>query len=398
LSGFNPNTLGPSAISSSTGFGSAGNVILNTSKLFIENGGRVDSSTFASGSGGSVLINASEFVEVKGTVTGSLNPSLIISSANILDELFRQTFELPGVPTLTGDSGNVTINTQRLMVLDGALISVRNDGTGNAGNVVINAPFTQFKSGGVSAATASGLGGDIQINSQALRLQNNSNITTTAAGIGDGGNITIDTDTLITLENSNITANAFSGSGGSITINAQGVFSDRPISETFNASSELGIDGTVTINSPEIDIQKELEQLNPQVVPIEQVIAKSCLTERNARRGGFISSGNGGLPVTPETPIDEFALDNNKEPIAHNTSSQLTNQSENTSSTRNERTQANNESSSSETVYISSVTPWKPGDPIIAGQKLVRTDDGRLLFVAEASTQTLESAKELVCY
>jgi large exoprotein involved in heme utilization and adhesion len=274
------------------------------------------------------------------------------------------------------------------MVLDGALISVRNDGTGDAGNIQINAPFIELNSGGVSAATTSGLGGNIQLNSQDLRLENNSNITTTAGGIGDGGNIIINTDTLVTLENSNITANAFGGRGGNITINARGVLSDRPLSETFSASSELGIDGTVTINSPETDIQKELEQLNPQLVPIEQVLAKSCLTQRNARQGSFVSTGNGGLPVTPETPIDEFALNDHKKPTAPDRSSQ---QSDPIGA-------SDDESSSHRTVYISSVTPWKPGDPIIPGEKLVRTDDGRLLFVAEASTQTLELAEELVCY
>jgi hypothetical protein len=194
------------------------------------------------------------------------------------------------------------------------------------------------------------------------------------------------------LENSNITANAFGGSGGSITINARGVFSDRPVAETFNASSELGIDGTVTINSPEIDIQKELEQLNPQVIPIEQVIARSCLTERNAQRGSFINSGNGGIPVAPGTPIDDFASDENFEPTAQDRSSMAT------TSSQNERPLVLPESESHPTTYISSVTPWKPGAPIIRANQLVRTDDGELIFVAEASTQTLESAKELVCY
>lgn len=398
---FLPQASVPSSLfSSSYGEGDAGNISINTSKLTVLDGASVSTSTIAGGDAGRLIINAFDSIQVSGFVDvigaeGLVRyPSLITSAGLILDPRIQEILQLFLI--VSGEAKDIQITTRELKVTDEASITVRNDGTGNAGRLQIYSPSILLKnSGNISAATASGQGGNIEIDSNDLRLNDNSSITATAGKAGDGGNIEIDTDTLVTLDNSNITANAFGGKGGSITINARGIFSDRPLNETFNASSELGIDGTVIINSPEIDIQKELEQLNPQVIPIEQVIARSCLTERNAQRGGFISSGNGGLPVTPETPIDEFALDNNKKPIAHNRSSQ---QSENASSTRNERAQANGESSSSETVYISSVAPWKPGDPIIAGQKLVRTKDGRLLFVAEASTQTLESAEELVCY
>jgi filamentous hemagglutinin family protein len=394
VDGTSPSITNSSISTATLGRGQAGNLSIDTKNLSIANGGGISTSTLAQGNSGTLTINATNSINLSGIDPRTNTFSFIESSAPFVREELQKLFRLLPIPT--GEPGNIILNAERLTGSNGSSISVRNDGTGNAGTIQINVPFLSLDEvGTITATTASGRGGNININSSDLRLNNNSSITATAGRTGDGGNITINTDTLVTLENSNITANAFGGSGGNITINARGVFSDRPVDETFNASSELGIDGTVTINSPEIDIQKELEQLNPQVIPIEQVIARSCLTERNARRGGFISSGNGGLPVTPETPIDEFALDHNKKPIAHNRSSQ---QSENASSTRNERAQANGESSSPETVYISSVTPWKPGDPIIAGQKLVRTNDGRLLFVASATPETLESAEELICY
>jgi large exoprotein involved in heme utilization and adhesion len=205
LSGYNPFVLGPSAISAATGFGSAGEVRINTSRLLLKNGGRIDSSTFASGTGGSVSIDASESVEVSGTVPGSRNPSLIISSANLLDEAFRNFYGIPGNSALTGNSGSVILNTDRLTVSDGASISVQNDGTGNAGTIQINTPSIFLdNSGSISARTVSGEGGNIQISSQDIRLFRNSGITTTAGGSGNGGNIFINTDTLVALENSAI--------------------------------------------------------------------------------------------------------------------------------------------------------------------------------------------------
>ena len=65
--------------------GDAGNLTINTARLFLQDGGRVDASTFSFGKAGSITINASEAVEIRGTVPNSINPSLIISSANKLD-------------------------------------------------------------------------------------------------------------------------------------------------------------------------------------------------------------------------------------------------------------------------------------------------------------------------
>lgn len=86
LIGVEQSSFLPSSISASTlNAGSAGTVVINTSRLVVRDGGRVDSSTIASGSAGSVEINASDSVEVSGAVPGSQNFSLVISSANILE-------------------------------------------------------------------------------------------------------------------------------------------------------------------------------------------------------------------------------------------------------------------------------------------------------------------------
>ena len=95
----------PSAVTASTvGSGEAGKLTINTSRLIVSNGGRIDSSTIAAGAAGSVNINARDSVEVSGVVPGSRNPSLVISSANTLDETLVQAFGTP--PQLTGASGD----------------------------------------------------------------------------------------------------------------------------------------------------------------------------------------------------------------------------------------------------------------------------------------------------
>jgi filamentous hemagglutinin family protein len=293
ITGIIQNTLTPSLINAATfNQGNAGTVTINTNRLVVREGGRIGTSTVAGGNAGSVTINASGSVEVKDTVPDAVNPSLIDSSANIVDEQLREFLGLPPVPF--GDAGNVTINTPQLRVTRGGSISVKNDGTGDAGTLSINAREIFLDSGGnITAATASGNGGQIRIDSSDLRLQNGS-ITATAGGNGNGGNITINTDTLAMLQNSNITANAVFGNGGDVAVNTQGIF--RSPDSAIAASSDFGIDGTVTIDTPGTTLVGNELNANPTEVP---QITIACNPNNS-----YTVVGSGGLPPDLDAPID----------------------------------------------------------------------------------------------
>ena len=248
LIGINFNNFTASALSTSTvGTGEAGNLSINTNKLVLRDGGRVDASTFNSGLAGSVTVNASESVEVSGTVPGSINPSLIISSANILDEFLQQLLGLPPLPS--GDSGNVSINTPVLKVTDGAQVTVRNDGTANAGTLQINAENIFLNNqAGITASTKSGEGGDIIFQIQeSIFAENNSSINADVAGSGSGGNINLTTKNLQFTTGSSLSTNTTGvGNAGSINIwgnslsfdnGNTGVFSEALEDSTGNAGN-----------------------------------------------------------------------------------------------------------------------------------------------------------------
>lgn len=358
LSGYNPNSFVPSLISSITqGSGSGGNLLINTRQLTLTDGGRVDSSTLASGNAGSLTINATDFIQVSGTIPGSVNPSLIISSANRVDPVIREGFGLPEIPT--GASGNVNIKTQQLSVSDGAQVSVRNDGTGDAGNLQIQANSIVLKnSAGITASTLSGNGGNIDLAAQQIQLQRNSEITSTAGGMGNGGNIAIATNTLISLNGSNISANAFTGRGGKVQISAKGAFLSTD--SEITASSQLGIDGIVTIITPETEIQNSLEPFDLRLISPEETIARSCLTRKNEQQGSFTYTKTGGVPITPESGISEREALSVPSVTERSSAPTLPTQDE----------------------PSVSVTPWKSGDLIVRGGAIVRTPDGRTLLVA----------------
>ncbi|NEP14707.1 MAG: S-layer family protein, partial [Symploca sp. SIO2C1] len=246
-------------------------------------------------------IDASESVEVSGTVAGAINPSVIISSANIVDPILQQLFRLPPVPT--GSSGNVTINTGVLRVTDGGLVSVRHDGTDDAGILQVNANSIVLDHGAIAASSFLGTGGDIELQVRdGLILRNQSEISTRAGtqdtGGGDGGNITIYAAVLALLEQSNINANAFGGNGGNIRIIIEGLFVSPDSSIT--ASSELGIDGEVIITSPDVDPSSGLLELPTQLSdPSNQIIAGCPADKGNV----FVITGQGGLAANPTQPL-----------------------------------------------------------------------------------------------
>ena len=311
LKGIDFNNFTPSALTASSfGIGDAGNLIVNTQSLIVEDGGRVDSSTLASGNSGSLTVNATDFIEVSGTVKGSVNPSLIISSANITDESFRNTFGLPAVPS--GNSGNATINTPVLRVTDGGEVTVGNDGTGKGGILNINANSILLNSNGkITASTQSGGGGNIDLQlKDSLSIRDQSLISAEAAGTGDGGNININSPVIVGLENSDIVANAVEGNGGNININTSGLFGlqfrdELTRDSDITASSQFGVNGTVEINNPAIDPNSSLIQLPSDVIDGSQEVASGCSVNQG---NSFTVVGKGGLAANPQEIVTEVNM------------------------------------------------------------------------------------------
>ncbi|MBW4457911.1 MAG: filamentous hemagglutinin N-terminal domain-containing protein [Nostoc indistinguendum CM1-VF10] len=305
--GASPIIFQPSMLSSiSLNAGKAGSLTINTSKLMVREGGRVDASTLASGEGGNVTINAFQSLEVSGKIPGSGEPSLVISSANIVSPILQKLYRLPPAPS--GKSGNVTIATGHLSVTDGASVNVRNEGSNDAGTLKINAASVFLNNtSAITASTSSGEGGNIFVNVGYLQLSNNSAITATAGSRGNGGNININADILIAQGKSNITANAFEGSGGNIEINTEGLF----ISDDSKvlASSEKGVDGSVQLIGA-----VEIRSTNPKPEAIRETskITSACEARPGVPTGRFIITGAGSPPpILKEKTSDNVAWQDN---------------------------------------------------------------------------------------
>ena len=309
--GINPVAFLPANISVSTTLsGNAGNLTIDTQRLRLMDGGRVDASTFATGAAGTVTINATESVEVAGTVPGSINASLIGSTANRIDPQLRAFFAAQGIfvpASPSGAAGDVTVNTPVLTVRDGAEVTVRNDGSGDAGLLTANVDTIRLLDrGGITASTEQGGGGNIDLSVQDVLLMNREGqISAEAGNDGDGGNITLTTPVLIAVENSDIIANANQGTGGNIQINAQGIvgteFREQLTPESdITASSQFGVSGEVSIASPDVDPSSGIVTLPATVAEADNHIVAGCSAEDSSQ---FIATGRGGLPLAPSRRI-----------------------------------------------------------------------------------------------
>ncbi|MBW4442060.1 MAG: filamentous hemagglutinin N-terminal domain-containing protein [Plectolyngbya sp. WJT66-NPBG17] len=299
---------------SSTSTGNGGNVTINTPKLVGRDGGSVTARSVGTGRAGSVTINATESAQFSGVAQIPLTGIRFPSQASASAQLSPPTAAFPNPPIPNQPSGDVTINTRRLSVTDGAKVDVSHEGTSNAGTLRINANSILLDRGGtLTAATAFGEGGNIDLNVRDfVLLRNGSPITASARGTGNGGNIRINTGSIIAVptEDSDIRANSVNRRGGNITINTSGIFGiqtrsqDTSLSDITATGATSAQSGTVQLNIDRLDPASGLAELPTTIVDSSRLIAQSCPINQNS---SFVISGRGGLPPTPDQELDDDA-------------------------------------------------------------------------------------------
>ncbi|MBD2198164.1 filamentous hemagglutinin N-terminal domain-containing protein [Calothrix anomala FACHB-343] len=316
-----------------TGIGDGGNLKVTTGSLSLTNGGRLIATTLGQGNAGDININARDTVNFDGSNNDGFSSGAFSNVA------------LTGI----GNGGNIFLQSQALTLNNGAVID---------------------------AQTTNGQGGNIALQlAEFLLLRRDSQISTTAglaqAG-GDGGNITINSPFIIAVpnEDSDITANAFNGKGGNVNINTQAIFGIEARPKQTNqsditASSDLGVQGQITITQPQVQPPQKLIELPAGLVDASTKFAQICPRGRYAKPlGSFVVTGRGSLP--PNT-LEPLTGTNNLSPLA-------TLDGELVNSQTDAETQLKEDAVNSA--------------PIVEAQGLVKTADGNIILVAQAPTAT----------
>jgi filamentous hemagglutinin family protein len=338
-------------VTGTTGNGDAGDLIINTGQLLINEQASVGTATYGLGQGGSLMINA-----------------------NVV---------------------NLSTN---------GLLSTQSQGSSDAGMIKISANSLNLNQGNLVATATEAGGGDIEIAAQNVFLTNNSLISTSVSdSTGGGGNITIQSDSFVALENSDLLATAVLGPGGNITIVAQEFLADifanagpTPPGITdfetlrtngrvdISASSDRNVSGQIQVPDLRV-LERSLQDLSISLISPEQIVAGSCLApQRSNGDSRFAVTGAGGVALTPyeSMPLEFTAM--NGEP--QQTSTQQSNSHHQTRPDQFPPT-------------LSSIAePWQLGDPIREANGLVVTPDGRqVLSRLEEPEPAVKPVSDLIC-
>jgi len=252
--------------SATAAVGDAGEMTISVDNLYLQNGGILTNSSgavvggklwLATGNGGNLTVTATGDIVIEGR--NPFNPSSISTN----------TF-------LSGQGGNVDIQANRLILRDGGAVVANSLGTGNAGDIHIKANEIHLSSGSeITSAAIQAIGGNIVINTPyLLNLQQGQITTSVHNGIGHGGNILIENPQFVVSNQGKIIAQADAGQGGNIHLIAQHFIPS--VESLVSASSNLGIDGQITINSPTEDVGNQMLNLSAKYLNAASLFPRSC--------------------------------------------------------------------------------------------------------------------------
>jgi len=218
--------------------GNAGTIVMNASKLNMDQLSVISTSTTGNGHAGNICLNAREI---------NLNHESQITSESL--SLFSG-----------GQAGFVDINQSK----SSGLLTIQN----------ISGVLTDSVSSG---------GGKISIRNNRTILLNSSITTNVKDGSGNGGDISLSSKQFV-LNRSRVSANAIDGDGGAIFIVSD--FFIKSSETIIEASSERGNEGTVKIDAPDLNIDSKMMNLPNDFLDASQWIKTACnkRDRRNASR------------------------------------------------------------------------------------------------------------------
>ncbi len=276
------------------GSGDAGELTITTGRLLVRDGAQVGTGTFSTGDGGALSVTASDTVEVIGTS----------SDGRVASGLFTQAQG-------SGDAGDLTITTERLLVRDGAQVAAGTARTGEGGTLSVTASDSvevigrsansRFPSGLTAqtigagnagdltiateqliirdgaevnvSSTGTGIAGVLQVEANSIRLDNQGKITADTSG--GGGNINLSTGDLILRRGSSISTDARGRdiTGGNITIDTDNLVAVPKEDSDITAKAQESFGGRVIVNAFGIFGT----QFRPQDTPLSDITASSAL-------------------------------------------------------------------------------------------------------------------------
>ncbi len=256
-------------INQNTGVADGGDLTITTGKLIVRDGAQVLTSTVGEGAAGNLTVHASESVELIGNVND--HPSALTSGTGA-----------------AGKAGDISIDTKRLRIQDGAQISAETTGyienqstskqfipaTGKGGNLTVNASESveligtsakRFSSGLFAGTKNSASAGNLTLSTGQLIVRDGATVSVNsqvakdviypenARNLGKAGNLEVQARSIRLDNQGKLTAETDSGQGGNITLQVQDLLLMRGKSQISTNAGKVGVGGdggNITINAP----------------------------------------------------------------------------------------------------------------------------------------------------
>ncbi len=309
-------------VTSSLSRAPSGDINITAKDIIVTQGSIINSAAFASGPGGHLKIVADTLQVMdggqlssgstrapnRGSLPQNINPTgaggditiqILGSTGSVVIDGARSG--IFATTEGTGAGGTIDLSARSLTIQNGGTISASSTGSGNAGNILIDAgqqlELLDRSSITTTTQSAKANGGNIDIQAiERVRLVNSTISTSVKGDEGSGGNIFIDPN-LVVLQNSNVTAQAVGGAGGNITITTPLFLRDS--TSLVSASSEFGLNGTVTIQSPTSSLSESLGPLTSKPSQAQSLLTQRCAALANGQASSFVVAGREQLPSDP---------------------------------------------------------------------------------------------------
>ncbi|HEY9624806.1 MAG TPA: filamentous hemagglutinin N-terminal domain-containing protein [Crinalium sp.] len=246
--------------------GEGGQIQIETPRLALRDGSRIQSLSQGSGASGDIRVNADAVL-----ISGSSPASASLAQQDLFNS------RITSDALATGNGGTIRIATRQLTLRNGGQVAslVGPQATGHGGNILANAsgtitaigvdPFHPITSSGFSTITAgAGAGGDLRLSGDRFTLLDGGAIQSVTLGSGQGGNISAKVSDTLTARRASsrllggIGSYTFgSGNGGNISVstNHLGLYDGASISgasvsqSASSTGAPSGNSGNITVNA-----------------------------------------------------------------------------------------------------------------------------------------------------
>lgn len=292
-----------------TASGAAGDVVIVAPLVELAGGGRLESLTVESGDGGDVRIDAQRILlgggaRIDASALGEGHGGDLSLAARdvLLDGGSVLSARSAGTTGAPGAAGSIRILASGVIRLEHGSAITTESAASDGGNVSLNAAGLEVLADGSLVLGKRDANGRAIAPGVLLELEDSAITTSVGSGQGSGGNIAID-PSFVVLRDSRIAADAFGGPGGNVKIVSAFFFADPRRPAPVTASSQQGIDGSIDITAPDVDIASQLTNLPASFLDAAALLRERCAGRRPGSQGSFVVGGSAKLAPSPDDPL-----------------------------------------------------------------------------------------------